>query len=186
MAHHAPRRPSPQPGIPGRATAAPRFRWYRYTLAALTTTAVLLSGGVAVAWADPRVADIESRIDKDWNRLEAVIEQHNATRQDLAGRRREAEALDARIMPLQRQVGRGPGPGRQARRRGVKGDQVRAVNMLLGARSPGEVVEHTACSTATPASSRRTSGTRVDLRDELAAAKGQVGQHHRPAHPHRG
>ncbi|MGC5051345.1 NlpC/P60 family protein [Micromonospora sp. DT48] len=143
-------------------------------MAALTTTAVLLSGGVAVAWADPRVADIESRIDKDWNRLEAVIEQHNATRQDLAGRRREAEALDARIMPLQRQVDEALDRVGKLAAGAYKGDQVRAVNMLLGARSPGEVVEHIGLLDRYARFQQEDIRHASDLRDELAAAKARL------------
>ncbi|GIJ22214.1 NlpC/P60 family protein [Micromonospora lutea] len=171
MAHHAPRPPSSRPGIPGQSAAAPRFRWYRYTLAALTTTAVLLTGGVAVAWADPTVADLERRIDEDWNRLEPVIEQHNATRQDLAGKRREAEALAARIAPLQRQVDDALDRVGKLAARAYKGEQVRAVNMLLGSRSPGEVVEQLGLLDRYARFQQQDVRQASELRDELGTAK---------------
>ncbi|GAB3853868.1 C40 family peptidase [Micromonospora andamanensis] len=157
--------------MPGRPTGAPRFRWYRCIPAALTATAVLLTGGVAAAWADPTVADIERRIDEDWNRLEPVIEQHNATRQDLAGKRREADALAARITPLQRQVDEALDRVGKLAASAYKGEQVRTVNTLLGSRSPSEVVEQLGLLDRYARFQQRDVRQATDLRDELVAAK---------------
>ncbi|MBQ1023170.1 C40 family peptidase [Micromonospora sp. C95] len=171
MADYAPRPPSPRPVSPGRPTDAPRFRWYRCIPAALAVTAVMLTGGAAAARADPTVADIERQIDEDWNRLEPVIEQHNATRQDLAGKRRETDALAARIAPLQRQVDAAMDRVGKLAARAYKGEQVRAVNTLLGSRSPGEVVEQLGLLDRYARVQQQDVRHASELRDELAAAK---------------
>lgn len=176
MAHHAPRPPSRRPALPGPTTAAPRFRWYRCTtaLAALTATAVILTGGATAAYADPTVADIERQIDEDWNRLEPVIERHNATRQDLAAKRRQADALAARIAPLQRQVDEAMERVGRLAARAYKGGQVRVVNTLLGSRSPGEVVEQLGLLDRYAQFQQQDVRQARELRDELAAAKGAL------------
>ncbi|GGM43858.1 hypothetical protein GCM10011608_30740 [Micromonospora sonchi] len=176
MAHHAPRPPSQRPAMPGPTTAAPRSRWYRCTtaLAALAAAAVILTGGATVAYADPTVADIERQIDEDWNRLESVIEQHNATRQDLAARRRQADALAARIAPLQARVDEAMNRVGALAARAYKGGTVRAVNALLGSRSPGEVVEHLGLLDRYARFEQQDVRQASELRDELAAAKGTL------------
>ncbi|WBB48231.1 NlpC/P60 family protein [Verrucosispora sp. WMMA2044] len=171
MADHAPRPPSLRPGMPGRPTAAPRSSWYRCILAGLAATAVMLVGGATQARAEPTVADIERQIDEDWNRLEPVIEQHNATRQDLAGKRREADALAARMAPLQRQVDEAMDRVGKLAARAYKGEQVRVVNTLLGSRSPGEVVEQLGLLDRYARVQQQDVRHASDLRDELAAAK---------------
>ncbi|TCB93529.1 glycoside hydrolase [Micromonospora zingiberis] len=173
MAHHAPRPPSARPVTPGPTTAAPRSRWYRCTtaLAALAATAVILTGGATAAHADPTVDDIERQIDADWNRLEALIERHNATRQDLAGKRREADALAARIGPLEQQVDVAMTRVGALAARAYKGGTVGAVNALLGSRSPGEVVEQIGLLDRYAHYQQQDVRQASELRDELAAAK---------------
>ncbi|MDG4794802.1 NlpC/P60 family protein [Micromonospora sp. WMMD1082] len=173
MAHHAPRPPSQRPALPGRPPDAPRFRWYRCTtaLAALAATAVILTGGAAAAQADPTVADIERQIDEDWNRLEPVIERHNATRQDLAAKRRQADALAARMAPLERQVDEAMDRVGRLAAGAYKGEQVRAVNTLLGSRSPGEVIEQLGLLDRYARYQQEDVRHASGLRDELAAAK---------------
>ncbi|WP_240742312.1 NlpC/P60 family protein [Micromonospora zingiberis] len=158
---------------PGPTTAAPRSRWYRCTtaLAALAATAVILTGGATAAHADPTVDDIERQIDADWNRLEALIERHNATRQDLAGKRREADALAARIGPLEQQVDVAMTRVGALAARAYKGGTVGAVNALLGSRSPGEVVEQIGLLDRYAHYQQQDVRQASELRDELAAAK---------------
>ncbi|PZG22294.1 glycoside hydrolase [Micromonospora craterilacus] len=176
MAHHAPRPPSQRPATPGPETAGPRSRWYRCTtaLAVLATAAVILAGGATAARADPTVADIERQIDEDWNRLEPVIERHNATRQDLAAKRRQADALAARIAPLQRQVDQAMDRVGALAARAYKGETVRAVNTLLGSRSPGEVVEQLGMLDRYAHYQQQDVRQASALRDELAAAKAEL------------
>ena len=173
MAHHAPRPPSRRPATPGPTTAAPRTRWYRCTtaLAALAATAVLVTGGATAAHAEPTIDAIERQIDADWNRLEPLIERHNATRQDLAGKRREADALAARIAPLQQQVDVAMTRVGALAARAYKGGTVGAVNALLGSRSPGEVVEQLGLLDRYAHYQQQDVRQASELRDELTAAK---------------
>nr|WP_205807843.1 NlpC/P60 family protein [Micromonospora sp. HNM0581] len=168
------RPPSPRSGRPRRPTVAPPPSWYRCILAALSATAVLLAGGVTAVRADPTVADVERQIDEDWNRLEPVIEQHNATRQDLAGKRREADALAARIAPLQSQVDEAMDRVGKLAVRAYKGEQVRAVNTLLGSGSPSRAVEQLVLLDRYARVQQQDVRHASELRDELAAAKVRV------------
>ncbi|MER7333242.1 MULTISPECIES: NlpC/P60 family protein [unclassified Micromonospora] len=142
MAHHAPRPPSARSAPADPTTAAPRPRWYRCTtaLAALAAFAVVLTGGATAAHAEPTVAEIERQIDEDWNKLEPIIERHNATRQDLAAKRRQATALAKQIEPLEKQVDQAMEKVGALAVRAYKGENVSAVNALLGSRSPDQMV----------------------------------------------
>ncbi|RKF27473.1 glycoside hydrolase [Micromonospora globbae] len=142
MAHHAPRPPSNRSARADRATGVPRPRWSRFTtaLAALVGVAVVLTGGVTAAHADPSVAEIERQIDEDWNKLEPVIEKHNATRQELAAKRKQADALAKRIKPLQVQVDQAMDKVGALAARAYKGENLSTVNAMLGSRSPSELM----------------------------------------------
>ncbi|WP_328851082.1 NlpC/P60 family protein [Micromonospora globbae] len=120
----------------------PRPRWSRFTtaLAALVGVAVVLTGGVTAAHADPSVAEIERQIDEDWNKLEPVIEKHNATRQELAAKRKQADALAKRIKPLQVQVDQAMDKVGALAARAYKGENLSTVNAMLGSRSPSELM----------------------------------------------
>ncbi|MFV2104578.1 NlpC/P60 family protein [Micromonospora sp. LOL_024] len=173
MAHDAPRRRSQWPEMSGRLAAVPRFRWYRSStaLAALTVAAVIVTGGATAAQADPTVADIERQIDEDWNRLEPVIERHNATRQDLAANRRKTEALTARIAPLEAQVDEAMDRVGALAARAYRGEQVRFVNTLLGSRSPSEVVAQLGALDRYAHYQQQDVRQASELRDELAATR---------------
>ncbi|MFI7519324.1 C40 family peptidase [Micromonospora globbae] len=120
----------------------PRPRWSRFTtaLAALVGVAVVLTGGVTAAHADPSVAEIERQIDEDWNKLEPVIEKHNATRQELAAKRKQADTLAKRIKPLQVQVDQAMDKVGALAARAYKGENLSTVNAMLGSRSPSELM----------------------------------------------
>ncbi|MEH0986442.1 C40 family peptidase [Micromonospora sp. CPCC 205556] len=173
MAHHAPRPPSDRSALPDRRMAAPRSRWSRCTtaLVALIGATVALTGGATAAHADPSVAEIERRIDEDWNKLEPVIEQHNATRQDLAAKRRQATALARRIAPLQRQVDQAMDQVTGLAVEAYKGEHISAVNALLGSRSPSDLVGQLELLDRFAQRQQRDVRAVVDLRDELAARK---------------
>ncbi|MFC0005102.1 C40 family peptidase [Micromonospora siamensis] len=172
MAHHAPRPPSARP-VPGHPAAAPRPRWSRFTtaLAALAGVAVVLTGGATVAHAEPSVTEIEQQIDRDWNRLEPIIEQHNATRADLAVKRRQADALARRIEPLQLQVDLAMNQVSGLAAEAYKGDNLSAVNALLASRTPSEVVDGLELLDRFADRQQRQVRTVAQLRDELAAQK---------------
>ncbi|TDC77950.1 glycoside hydrolase [Micromonospora sp. KC606] len=173
MAHHAPRPPSPRSTPVARRTVVPRPRWSRFTtvLAALAGAAVVLTGGATVAHADPTVADIERQIDRDWNTLEPLIEQHNATRQELAVRRRQADALARRIAPLQRQVDQAMKQISGLATQAYKGESLAVVNALLGSASPGELVGQLELLDRFAQRRQRELRAVRELRDDLAAQK---------------
>ncbi|MER7169563.1 NlpC/P60 family protein [Micromonospora sp. NPDC000207] len=155
--------------------AGPRPRSFRCTTALAATAAVLVGAAVlgvpAPAYAEPSVTDLERQIDRDWHRLEPLIERHNAVRQDLADRRREAAALAARIDPLQRQVDAAMKQVSDLAVRAYKGESFSALNLMLSGRTPGELVGR--IELMDRFAHRRQEDVRAvrDLRDELAAGK---------------
>lgn len=151
----------------------PRPRWSRFTtaLAALAGTAVILTGGATAAHADPSVAEIERQIDQDWNKLEPIIEQHNATRQDLAVKRKQADALAKQIAPLQLQVDLAMGQVSGLAADAYKGEQLSTVNALLGSRSPADVVNGLELLDRFAHRQQQQVSSVVELRDQLAAKK---------------
>ncbi|MFC8620199.1 NlpC/P60 family protein [Micromonospora purpureochromogenes] len=173
MAHHAPRPPSYRSTQVARLTAAPRPRWSRFTtvLAALAGAAVVLTGAATAAHADPSVAEIERQIDQDWNKLEPIIEQHNATRQDLAAKRRQADALAKRIEPLQLQVDLAMNQVTGLAAEAYKGENVSAVNALLGSSSPADLVDQLEMLDRFAQRQQRDVRAVKELRDKLAAEK---------------
>ncbi|MFC0507314.1 NlpC/P60 family protein [Micromonospora costi] len=173
MAHHAPRPPSGRSAPAGPTTGAPRPRWSRFTtaLAALIGVAVVLTGGATAAHADPSVAEIERQIDEDWNKLEPIIEKHNATRQDLAAKRREADALAARIKPLQVRVDEAMTKVSALAVRAYKGENVSTINAVLGSQSPSEVVGQLEMLDRFAHNQQQDIQQVVELRDELARQK---------------
>ncbi|KXK58798.1 glycoside hydrolase [Micromonospora rosaria] len=197
MAHHAPRPPSTRPAHADPVPAAPRPRSSHRTtaptlvapsrgvvaslgdtasrgVAALVVLAVaggLLVGLPGAAHAEPSVAEIERRIDQDWNRLEPIIERHNAVRQDLAARRREVAALAARIEPLQRQVDEAMLRVSRLAVRAYKGESVSAVNAMLAGRTPGELISRIELIDRVAHRQHEDVRAARELRDELAARK---------------
>ncbi len=131
----------------------------------------MLTGGATAAHAEPTVDAIERQIDADWNRLEPLIERHNSTRQDLAGKRREADALAARIAPLEQQVDAAMTRVGALAARAYKGGTVGAVNALLDSRSPGEVVEQIGLLNRYAHFQQQDVREASELRDELTTAK---------------
>ncbi|MEV0154128.1 NlpC/P60 family protein [Micromonospora sp. NPDC050686] len=172
MARHAPRPLSVRP-VPGQPTGAPRTHWSRFTtaVAALVGVAAVLTGGATAAHAEPSVTEIEGRIDRDWNRLEPIIEQHNATRVGLAGKRRQAQALGKRIEPLQLQVDLAMDQVSGLAAEAYKGDNVATVNALLGSRSPSELVDGLELLDRFADRQQRQIRGVAELRDRLAAQK---------------
>ncbi|MFI7213236.1 NlpC/P60 family protein [Micromonospora maritima] len=176
MALHAPR-PSSRRSV-DRHVVAPRSRWSRFTtaLAALVGTAVVLTGGATAAHAEPSVAEIEAQIDRDWNKLEPVIEQVNAVREQLAARRKQADALGRQIAPLQARVDVALGQVGGLAADAYKGDSLSTVNALLGSRSPGDLVSGLELLDRFAHRQHEQVRSVAALRDELAAKKRPLDQ----------
>lgn len=81
--------------------SAPRIR--RGLLTAAVVLLALLAPA-AQAQAAPTPAEIEKQIDEQWEKLEPVIEEHNATKLKLAKERKKADALAAQLAPLEQKV----------------------------------------------------------------------------------
>ncbi|MBV1853303.1 C40 family peptidase [Catellatospora tritici] len=58
----------------------------------------------AVAHAAPSPAEVEKQIDEQWNKLEPIVEEHNATKIKLARQQEKARALNTQLAPLELQV----------------------------------------------------------------------------------
>ncbi|GAA2185161.1 C40 family peptidase [Micromonospora lupini] len=173
MALHAPRPSSERSASADPTSTVPRPRWSRFStaLAALVGVAVVLTGSATAAHADPSVAEIERQIDADWNKLEPVIERHNATRADLAAKRKQADTLAARIAPLERQVDAAMTKVSALAVRAYMGENLSTVNTMLGSRSPSEVVGQLEMLDRFAHNQQEDVRQVADLRDELARQK---------------
>ncbi len=61
-------------------------------------------GTAGHAHAQPGPAEIEAEIDKKWNEIEPVIEEHNAVKIKLDAERKKADALAGQLAPLEQEV----------------------------------------------------------------------------------
>lgn len=107
------------------------------------SAAFLLLGG-ATAHAAPSAAELERRIDEAWNKLEPIIEQHNATRQELARQRARQATLTQQIQPLQMQVDIAMSRVGEIAVRIYKGGRTSAMNALLTSGSPTNLADQLA------------------------------------------
>ncbi|MEU0547057.1 NlpC/P60 family protein [Micromonospora sp. NPDC005979] len=173
MALQAPRPSSGRSAPADPPSTVPRPRWSRFTtaLAALVGVAVVLTGSATVAHADPSVAEIERQIDDDWNKLEPIIERHNATRADLTLKRKQADALAARIAPLERQVDAAMDKVSALAVRAYMGENLSTVNTMLGSRSPSEMVGQLEMLDRFAHNQQEDVRQVADLRNELARQK---------------
>jgi cell wall-associated NlpC family hydrolase len=105
----------------------------------LTAALLVLTGNPAAA--EPTAAQIEQQIDRAWNRLEPVIEQHNLTRQELAAGRKRAAELTEKIRPLEREVDKAMGRVGEFAAFTYKGGNMSALNAVLTTGSPMGLVE---------------------------------------------
>lgn len=104
-------------------------------LAVLVGLSIVVTGATA-ARAEPTVSEIEKQIDEAWNKLEPVIEKHNATREALAAKRKQADALARRIKPLELQIQLAMSKVGDLAVRAYKGEQTSALNAILSSGSP--------------------------------------------------
>jgi cell wall-associated NlpC family hydrolase len=74
------------------------------SLAATVGGFVLALGVTGGAQAAPTPAEVEAQIDQQWNTLEPILEQYNASDSDLAANQAKAAVLAQQIRPLQLRV----------------------------------------------------------------------------------
>ncbi|WP_246002080.1 NlpC/P60 family protein [Allorhizocola rhizosphaerae] len=98
-------------------------------------------GSAGHAHAQPSPAEIEAEIDKKWNEIEPVIEEHNAVRIKLEAERAKADALAAQLAPLEEEV------SKTRERVGVyadymyKGGRAIGINAFLSTGDPTVIAE---------------------------------------------
>jgi peptidoglycan DL-endopeptidase CwlO len=135
----APRLRSVRSIITARKPHAPCLR--RSVLAGLVVGLVVALAGVGPAQADPSVSEIEAQIDEAWNQLEPVIEEHNATREDLAAKKKKADELAKKIQPLQLEVNLAKAKVGDVAARAYMGNNVSAFNAIVTTGKPSTLVQ---------------------------------------------
>jgi peptidoglycan DL-endopeptidase CwlO len=128
------------------------------------------------ASADPSVSEIEKQIDEEWNKLEPVIEQHNAARQELAAKRKQAAALARRIKPLELQIQLAMAKVGDLAARAYKGEQTSAVNAILTSGSPDAFVNQLELLDQFARRQHSDVQAVLDLKEKLAAQKRPLDQ----------
>jgi cell wall-associated NlpC family hydrolase len=168
----APRSRSLLPASAGAGTAKNRLRRSILTtaLAALASAAVLFVG-TTPALAEPSVTEIENQIDKQWRELEPVIEKHNATREELAEKKKRAKKLQEKIAPLEKQIDEAMGRVSELAAAAYKGDRASMVNALLGSKKPSTVLGQLSILDQFARRQQHEVQTVVELRNRYAAEK---------------
>ncbi len=105
-------------------------------LVALATALGIVFFSGAAASADPTPAELEQQIDQAWNRLEPIIEQHNAVKAQLAVNKAKSEQLARQIEPLALQVDLAMSKVSDLAQAYYKGGNTSAFNALLSSGSP--------------------------------------------------
>ncbi|HEX5598921.1 MAG TPA: NlpC/P60 family protein [Micromonosporaceae bacterium] len=142
MAPQAPRLRSVRSMLIGREAEVPQMRKALLApmLAVILSLVATLLGGVP-AQAEPSIAEVEKQIDEMWRQLEPTIEKHNATREDLAAKKKQAKRLGEKIAPLQLQVDLAMAKVGRLAENAYKGDRASALNAVLTTGSPAALID---------------------------------------------
>ncbi|MGA3526742.1 NlpC/P60 family protein [Melissospora conviva] len=174
MDHQSTRPPSSRPARADRISVSPRNRWSRFITvsAALVAASAVALGAPGAAQAEPSIPEIERRLDKDWHKLEPLIEEHNAVRQELATKRRQADALARRLEPLEKRLAESTGLVGALAAEAYKGhNRTTALNAILTRSSPEDLVGQLEILDSLALQQRNEVAEVLDRRDELAAKK---------------
>jgi cell wall-associated NlpC family hydrolase len=147
----------------------------KVTLAALVGLSIIVSGA-SPASAEPSVSEIEKQIDEAWNKLEPVIEKHNAAREGLAAKRKQAAALARRIQPLELQIQLAMSKVGDLAVRAYKGEQTSALNAILSSGSPDAFVNQLELLDQFARRQHSDVQAVLDLKQKLAAQKRPLDQ----------
>ncbi|WP_239312934.1 C40 family peptidase [Plantactinospora mayteni] len=131
----------------------------------------MLFTGTTPALAEPSVAEIEQQIDTEWRKVEPVIEKHNATRQDLAAKKKQAAALQKKIAPLQSQIDTAMNRVSDFAVQAYKGDKASTFNALLTSKSPSALVGQLSVLDQFARQQQREVQAVIDLKDKYDAQK---------------
>jgi peptidoglycan DL-endopeptidase CwlO len=80
------------------------FRISRIPLLLMAILSLVVGIAPAPSYAGPSVGEIEKQIDAAYNKLEPVIEDYNRVHSDLAANKKKADALEAKLEPLELQA----------------------------------------------------------------------------------
>jgi peptidoglycan DL-endopeptidase CwlO len=117
----------------------------RVTTRAVTTALLSLVACVAMLLsseavkADPSISALESQIDSTWNKLEPLLEQHNATKAKLATERKNVEKLRKDLDPLKLELQLAMSRVGEFAAYLYQGGTASELNALLNSKSPTEV-----------------------------------------------
>jgi peptidoglycan DL-endopeptidase CwlO len=114
---------------------------FRSAVTAVLSAVCLVLAGSTAAHAQPSIPEMERQLDEAWNKLEPVIERHNAVRIELAGKKKQAEALKQKIQPLQLQVDLAMTRVGEFAAQSYKGGNTSAINALLSSGSPTDFAD---------------------------------------------
>jgi len=106
-------------------------------LSLVACVAVLLSGEAVRA--DPSISALENQIDATWNKLEPLLEQHNATKAKLATERKNVENLRKALDPLKLELQLSNARIGEFAAYLYQGGNASELNALLNSKSPTEV-----------------------------------------------
>jgi peptidoglycan DL-endopeptidase CwlO len=161
-----------QRSFPLRPHRSRTHRYLRGAAAGLLAALALIVAAPGAAHADPSVAELERQIDTAWNKLEPVIEQHNATKTQLATKKKTIAELSRQIQPLELQVNLAMGRvGDYAAEMYKGGGTSSALNALLTDGNPGELPEQLAMLDAFAKDQQKRISNVVAARAKLKAKK---------------
>ena len=127
--------------------------------------------GTTPAVAAPSVAQIEAQIDEAWQKLEPLIEQHNATRQDLNKKKKQVAELTKKIQPLQLEIDMAMSRVSVLAIREYKGGAASAFNAVVSTGSPSTLAGQLTMLDQFARRQQAEVQTVVELRDRYAAKK---------------
>ncbi|MFY1696949.1 NlpC/P60 family protein [Solwaraspora sp. WMMA2101] len=176
MATTAPRRSGWSDQDHLRTVRNTRRRLLRGAIAVTASIGLLLTGAPAPAQAQQTVAEIEAQIDEVWAELEPTIERHNAVRQDLTAKKKQAEALQKKIQPLQVQIDLAMDRVSEFAARSYKGGSPSAFSAILTSGKPTHLADQLELLDQFARRQARDVQAVVDLKEKYAAEKAPLDQ----------
>ena len=79
-------------------------RVLRSLLCTVAAAGIVLTGAAGPALATPSPSNVEDQIDKEWNKLEPIIEQYNDVHNKLKANRAQVKAITKRLTPLELEI----------------------------------------------------------------------------------
>jgi peptidoglycan DL-endopeptidase CwlO len=93
------------------------------------------------AHADPTIPEVEAHLDELWQQAEPMIEEYNAVHEQYLKNKAKQDELEAAIAPYKAQLDAAQDKIGAMAARAYMGGQADAINVILGAASPRQLVE---------------------------------------------